>query len=90
MSPTAMPPRTDHTKLTLASRSENEPVTTAATANLKRTSAVPSLTRLSPSMIATARRGTPYRRAIAVAARGSVGETTAPRTKPAAHESPIA
>ena len=47
-----------------ASRSENVPATTAATANLNSTSAVPSLTRLSPSMIASGRRGTPSRRPI--------------------------
>ena len=85
-----MPPTTVHTKLPAASTSENDPVTTAATANLKRTSAVPSLTRLSPSMIAIGRRGTPRRRPIDVAASGSVGETTAPRTKAVAHERPIA
>jgi hypothetical protein len=42
------------------------------------------LTRLSPSTIVTIRRGTPRRRAIAVAARGSVGATTAPSTNEAA------
>src|SRR3954453_17800671 len=68
---------------------ENDPVTTATTANLKRTSAVPSLTRLSPSMIAIARRGTPKRRAIEVAASGSVGETTGPGRKATGHERPI-
>ena len=40
---------------------------------------MPSLTRLSPSMMSISRRGTPSRRPIAVAAIGSVGETTAPR-----------
>ena len=44
-----------------------------------------SLTRLSPSMMAASRRGTPRRRAIEVAAIGSVGETTAPRTDAAGH-----
>ena len=42
---------------------------------------MPSLTRLSPSTIVTSFRGTPSRRAIAVAAMGSVGETIAPSTK---------
>jgi hypothetical protein len=56
---------------------------------LKRTSAVPSLTRLSPSTIAIARRGTPRRCAIEVAAIGSVGETTAPSTKATDHERSI-
>ena len=87
--PTAIPPSTVQTKSPAACRSENEPVTTATTANLKRTSAVPSLTRLSPSTIAIARRGTPKRRAIDVAASGSVGETTAPSTKLTGHERPI-
>ena len=41
---------------------------------------MPSLTRLSPSMMATIRRGMPSRRAITVAASGSVGDTTAPST----------
>jgi hypothetical protein len=61
---------------------------TAATAARYRTSAVASLTRLSPSMIVTIRRGTPSRRPIDVAAIGSVGETTAPRTKAADHGIP--
>ena len=39
---------------------------------------MPSLTRLSPSTMVTSLRGTPRRRAIEVAARGSVGETIAP------------
>ena len=39
-------------------------------------------------MIATIRRGTPSRRAIAVAAIGSVGETIAPSVNAAAHGSP--
>ena len=49
---------------------------------------MPSLTRLSPSIIVTTRRGTPSRRAIDVAASGSVGETTAPSTNAAATSSP--
>ena len=44
------------------------------------TSAVASLIRLSPSTIVTRRRGTPKRRAMTVAAIGSVGETMAPST----------
>src|SRR5215216_43284 len=69
---------------------EKVPVTTADTATLYRTSAVPSLTRLSPSRIVTIRRGTPRRSAMAVAATGSVGETMAPSTKATGHESPTA
>ena len=84
-----MPPSTVQTKSTLACRSENVPVTTAATVNLNSTSAVPSLTRLSPSMIASGLRGAPRRRPISVAASGSVGETIAPSTSDAGHESPI-
>jgi hypothetical protein len=49
---------------------------------------VPSLTRLSPSITAITRRETPRRLAIDVAAIGSVGETTAPRTKAAFQEKP--
>ena len=66
-----------------ASQSVNVPVTTATTAKRYATSAVPSLTRLSPSTIETTRRGTPSRRMIAVAAIGSVGETIAPSTNAA-------
>ncbi len=63
---------------------ENEPVTTAATAKRYATSAVASLTRLSPSKIVTIRRGTFSRSAIAVAAIASGGEMIAPKTNPAA------
>ena len=71
-----------------ASQSENEPLTAATTAKRYATSAVPSLTRLSPSTMFTIRRGTPRRCMIAVAAIGSVGETTAPSTKAAAQGRP--
>ena len=63
-----------------ACQTENVPVTAAAIAVRSRTSAVPSLTRLSPSTMSIRRRGTPRRLPIAVAAIGSVGETTAPST----------
>jgi hypothetical protein len=46
------------------------------------------LIRLSPSTVVTIRRGTPRRRAISVAASGSVGATTAPSTNDGAHPSP--
>ena len=49
---------------------------------------MPSFTRLSPSTIETSLRGTPSRRAIAVAASGSVGDTIAPSTNAAGHVSP--
>ena len=39
------------------------------------------MTRLSPSIMLTSRRGAPSWRAIAVAATGSVGETMAPSAK---------
>ena len=51
-------------------------------------SAVASLIMLSPSTTVTTRRGTRSRWAIAVAAIGSVGETIAPSTTAAFHESP--
>ena len=56
----------------------------AAIAVLSATSAVASLTRLSPSRIDTMRRGMPTRRATVVAATASGGATTAPSAKPAA------
>ena len=61
----------------------------AATAVRYSTSAVPSLTRLSPSRIVTTRRGRPIRWAVAETATGSVGETITPRTKAIGHGSPI-
>ena len=67
-----------------ASQGENVPATAATIAVRSSTSAVPSLTRLSPSTMSISRRGTPSRRPIAVAAIGSVGDTTAPRTNASA------
>ena len=81
--PIATPPTTLHTSRQDASQTENVPATAAVTATRYRTSAVPSFTRLSPSTMVMARRGTPSRRMIAEAASGSVGATTAPRTKAA-------
>ena len=49
---------------------------------------MPSLTKLSPSTTETTRRGAFWRRAIAVAATGSVGATIAPSVNAAAHERP--
>ncbi len=49
---------------------------------------MPSLISASPSTIVMTRRGAPTRRAIAVAATGSVGETIAPSTNAAAHDIP--
>src|SRR5688500_12522093 len=73
----------------VASTSENTPVSTAVSANLKSTRAVASLTRPSPSRIAVMRVGTPSRRAIASGATTSGGETMAPSTNATAHGSPI-
>ena len=53
----------------------------AAMAARRQTSAVASLTRLSPSRMVTIRRGMPTRRAMAVAATASGGATTAPSAK---------
>src|SRR5919204_4014220 len=75
-----------HTNSPARSQAENVPATTAASDTFQRTRAVPSFTRLSPSITAITRRGTPRRLAIDVAAIGSVGETTAPSTNAACHE----
>ena len=72
------------TSFPAASQGENAPVTAATIAVRSSTSAVPSLTRLSPSTMSISRRGTPSRLPIAVAAIGSVGETTAPSTNASA------
>ena len=50
---------------------------------------MPSLTRLSPSISETIRRGAPSREVISVAASASVGETIAPRVKATAQGRPI-
>jgi len=83
-----MPPTTLTTKRHEACQSENVPVITAVTAKPYATSAVASLIRLSPSMIATSRRGTPSLEAMAVAATASVGATIAPITKHVGQERP--
>src|SRR5215217_5780977 len=86
---TARPTSTPPTAARAKSKKTNHTVTvvvSAVFAVLSATSAVASLTRLSPSRIATTRRGIPTRRATAVAATASGGATTAPRQKAAAHE----
>ncbi len=88
-SPTAMPPAADPTNSSPASTTEKLPPTAAATATRYATSAVASLTRLSPSITFTSRRGAPRRRMIAVAATGSVGETIAPSANAIGQERPI-
>ena len=86
--PTSTPPAAPSTNSTLASISEKLPPSAAAAANLYATRAVPSLMRLSPSSTDTTRRGASWRRAIAVAAIGSVGATIAPSVNAAAHDRP--
>ena len=88
--PTATPPVTTTTNSPVASKRLKLPETTAATANLKATRAVPSLISDSPSTIETIRPGIPSRRAMAVAATGSVGETIAPSTNEGAQSNPSA
>ena len=85
--PNAIPPATLTTKSPVASSRSKLPPT-ATTAVRYATSAVPSLTRLSPSITDVTFRGTPRRRAIVVAASGSVGETMAPSANAAAHGRP--
>ena len=85
-SPTAIPPAAFHTKSQPASSRENVPVPIAIR---YATSAVASLISASPSRIETSRRGTPSRRAIAVAATGSVGPTMAPSANAACQLRPI-
>src|SRR5215216_1255635 len=87
--PTSIPPPPISKKLRPASHTENAPLTTAATATLKATRPVPSLTRLSPLTSVPTRSGTPNLPKIASAATGSVGARMAPRTKAAAHGRPI-
>jgi hypothetical protein len=86
-----MPPTTLTTRCHDALQNENVPTTAAVTAVLYSTRAEPSLTRLSPSMIATMRRGVPSpRRITSVEASASVGETIAPSVKAGAHAKPTA
>ena len=63
-------------------------MTTAATAKRNAISAVASLISDSPSRTVTTRRGAPTRPAIAVAATGSVGPSTAPSTNATSHGMP--
>ena len=62
------------------------PTELAASAVRRVTSAVASLSSDSPSRIVTIRRGSPIRRAIAVAATASGGATTAPTAMASGHE----
>ena len=83
-----MPPMTMTQNSAMPGRTARWPVTIAALANFRRTRPVASFTRLSPSRIVTIRRGRRTRRAIAVAATASGGETMAPRTRAAGHGTP--
>ncbi len=76
-SPISSPPRAATTNSHAMSNAETDPPM-AATATRSSTSAVASLSRLSPSRMVTTRRGMPTRRAIEVAATASGGATTAP------------
>ena len=84
-SPQAISPTTTAAKVPPALTSETPPVPTASTAKLKSISAVASLTRPSPSSTVKIRLGTESRRAIAMGATASGGETTAPSTNATAH-----
>jgi hypothetical protein len=87
--PTATPPKTARAKSPATDQTVMVAVAVIAAAAVRRdTSAVASLTRLSPSRIATMRRGMPTRRAIVVAATASGGATTAPSARPAASGTP--
>ena len=88
-SPIATPPNTARTNSPSAARNEKLPPMAAATATRYAISAEASLTRLSPSIRLTSRRGAPSPRAIAVAATGSVGETIAPSAKATAQGRPM-
>ena len=83
-SPTAMPPSPTRKNWAAPWRTENVPVARAAIARRMATSAVASLTRLSPSRMTTIRRGIRRCSAMAVAEMASGGEMIAPSTNPAA------
>ena len=79
-----VPPAATSSSSLTTSPSVSDPATAAVTARRQNVSAVPSLTRFSPSMRFTTRSGAPRRRKIAVAATRSVGATTVARTNAAA------
>ena len=88
--PMATPPAPTSTNIVLASRSENAPVVTAATANRSATSADASFSRLSPSRMVVTSLGTRTFCVTAMAATASGGETIAPSTHATAHGIPTA
>lgn len=75
--PTAIPPRATHKKVSPALASENVPVSVAAMANRRQTSPDASLSSDSPSRMCIIRAGIGTRAPIADTAIGSVGDTTA-------------
>jgi hypothetical protein len=86
-SPATIPPPAATTNSHVTSSTVTEAV--MAMIDVRRaTSAVASLSRLSPSRMETMRLGIPTRRAIVVAATASGGDTTAPRAKAAAMLTP--
>src|SRR6266545_180095 len=82
--PMSTPPTEARSAFSAMSSTDSVWPIAAATATRKMTSAVASLIRLSPSRIETIRRGSPIRRATAVAATASGGATIAPSAKQAA------
>src|SRR3954451_12316237 len=85
--PIATPPIATSTKSTAAPPSENVPAVTAPTAERYRVGPTASFTTPSPSTTPATRSGTGVRRNTAVAATGSVGASTAPRTNAIGHDS---
>src|SRR5579872_211782 len=85
--PTPMPPRIPNASEPSACDHVNAPPTTAETAIAYNTSEVASLTRLSPSIVATTCRGIRSRSTMGANATSSVDETAAPSTKHAAQPS---
>ncbi|MNE29671.1 hypothetical protein D3C80_1231610 [compost metagenome] len=75
------PPPATTTKLSEACASEKEPVSTAATAKLKQTRPVASLSSDSPSRMCISREGSGESAVIAPTATGSVGDRIAARAK---------
>ncbi len=87
-SPTAMPPTDSRTNSMPTSRAVTDPPM-ATIAVRRMVMAVASLNSDSPSRMVTTRRGSPIRRATAVAATASGGATTAPRAIAAENGMPM-
>ena len=82
--PISTPPPAVTTSARLMSQKPTAVPSARPAATRTSTSAVASLSRLSPSRMVTTRRGSPIRRAIAVADTASGGATTAPSATQAA------